>query len=234
MTHVIFEPLELIKEVDRTGFDGALVRDMDSQKGIVLVKASTREESRKRFTVAHEIGHFVISTHKNKENLCAGSDLESWSDRLVPTEIEANEFAVEFLLPNKLVKGIFPQSAPSLTAIGKVAATFQTSLTATLRRFLGVTDLACAMVWIEKERTWMQRSKGFGAFIRLDEIPFENSLASRLLKGQSVPDSPAEVEAGQWLNERDAEGVSQLFEHSIHLKNYGAVLTLLWIRREKE
>ena len=77
----------------------------------------------------------------------------------------------------------------------------------------------------------MQRSEAFRAFIPLEEIPFENSFASRLLKGQSVPEGPATVDAGQWLSERDTERVSELFEHSLYLKNYGAVLTLLWIPR---
>lgn len=45
-----------IQEVPAKGFDGALVRSKSGQKGIIAVKASIREASRKRFTVAHEIG----------------------------------------------------------------------------------------------------------------------------------------------------------------------------------
>src|SRR5947199_4779857 len=81
-----------IKEVNGVGFEGALVRDVDSQKGIVLVKATTREQSRKRFTIAHEIGHYMVPTHRSNDNVCMSGDLESWSDKLAIPEFEANEF----------------------------------------------------------------------------------------------------------------------------------------------
>jgi Zn-dependent peptidase ImmA (M78 family) len=59
-----------VREVAATGFDGALVRSRGSQKGIVAVNAAIREEARKRFTVAHEIGHFVIPHHRLLGNTC--------------------------------------------------------------------------------------------------------------------------------------------------------------------
>ncbi len=46
-----------VQEVPAKGFDGALIRSLAGQKGIIAVKASLREASRKRFTIAHEIGH---------------------------------------------------------------------------------------------------------------------------------------------------------------------------------
>jgi IrrE N-terminal-like domain len=42
-------------------YDGALLRIRDSQRGCIVINSRIREESRKRFTLAHEIGHFVLS-----------------------------------------------------------------------------------------------------------------------------------------------------------------------------
>ena len=56
-----------IVEVDADAFDGSLVRALDGPKGIVAVKQSIREVSRKRFTIAHEIGHYLIPSHRNLE-----------------------------------------------------------------------------------------------------------------------------------------------------------------------
>ncbi len=219
-----------IKEVDSDGFEGALVRDAESQKGIVLVKAKTRERSRKRFTIAHEIGHYMIPTHIDNENVCLAKELESWSESLATPELEANEFAAELLLPNKLVASRFPKAEPSLQHIAAIAQEFQTSLTATTRRFIDITDLSCAMVWTQQEWKWVRRSENFKAFIPLDEIPYDQSFAGQLLAGRSVPDVATPVNPILWLNERDVTRVERLLEHSIYLKNYKAVLTLLWIQ----
>ena len=42
-----------IKEVDATGFDGALVCSKTAQKGIIALRRNIREPGRKRFTLAH-------------------------------------------------------------------------------------------------------------------------------------------------------------------------------------
>ena len=49
-----------MREVPANGFDGALVRSKAGQKGIIAVNSRLREASRKRFTIAHEIGRYVI------------------------------------------------------------------------------------------------------------------------------------------------------------------------------
>src|SRR5690242_18740124 len=86
-----------IKEVDSTGFDGALIRGKNVRKGLIAIKKSMLEGARKRFTVAHEIGHFVIPYHQNIESICAEEQVESWRNGLKRAEVEANEFAAELL-----------------------------------------------------------------------------------------------------------------------------------------
>ena len=63
-------------------FDGSLVRALDGPKGIVAIKQSIREVSRKRFTIAHEIGHYLIPSHRNLENVCTDGMIESWQKGL--------------------------------------------------------------------------------------------------------------------------------------------------------
>src|ERR1039458_3177910 len=92
-----------VQEVPAMGFDGALVRSKSGQKGIIAVKASIREASRKRFTIAHEIGHFVIPHHRLLKNVCDEKKIEAFDSRLNRPEVEANEFAAELLLPSALL-----------------------------------------------------------------------------------------------------------------------------------
>lgn len=58
---------------------------------------------RRRFTIAHELAHFVL--HKNKESkLYAHRDLNSDQETRSNIEQEANYFAANVLMPEKLVK----------------------------------------------------------------------------------------------------------------------------------
>lgn len=219
-----------VKEVDSSGFDGVLVRAQEGSKGIIGVKRSIREESRKRFTIAHEIGHYVIPRHKNAIGPCASGAIENWDSHLDSLEVEANEFAAEFLLPKLLVHSLLRPHEPSMKNIRQVAEQFETSLTSTIYRFLSLTDLACVLVWSENgNASWYRRSPGFPFYLPKSEIPHVKSFAGLLFAGKSAPDDFAPVPPELWLNAQDAERVKLLLEHSIYLRNYNAVVTLLWI-----
>ena len=221
-----------IQEVPAKGFDGALVRSKSGQKGIIAVKASIREASRKRFTVAHEIGHFVIPHHRLLKNVCDEKKIDSFDSRLNRPEIEANEFAAELLLPSALLAKRFNLKELSLPEISAVATEFETSLTATVRSFLRLTALPCAMVWSsDNQARWCARSDTFRFFLPLAELPAEGSFAAGLFKGRMVPSDFAAVPAEAWLDRQADESVETLLEHSIYLPNYNSVLTLLWLSK---
>ena len=131
-----------VREKDLLGFEGTLVRSRTAQKGIIGVKRSIREASRKRFTVAHEIGHFVIPYHKHLEPTCGQAVIDRFNRDLPKPELEANEFATELLLPSKIVRNHFDLQKPSVANISAVATEFETSLTATTWRYLDLTDAA--------------------------------------------------------------------------------------------
>lgn len=217
-----------IVEVDAEAFDGSLVRALDGPKGIVAVKQSLREISRKRFTIAHEIGHYLIPSHRNLENVCTGGMIESWQKGLNKPELEANEFAVELLLPTRYVREPLQLNDPSLKTIGRVASQFETSLTATTLRFVSLTDLPCVAVWSEGRRArWYRRSDAFPFYLSKEILPCDGSFAYGLFEGSNAPDDFAEIPAETWLDRQDADRVVRVLEHSIGLPNYDAVLTLL-------
>ncbi len=218
-----------IREVPANGFEGALIRSKVGQKGIIAVKASIREASRKRFTIAHEIGHFIIPQHRNLGNICEERIIESFDSNLNRPEMEANEFAAELLLGSGALRRRFNLSEFSLTQISAVAAEYGTSLTAATRSFLTLTDLACAMIWSVANRArWLVRSDAFRFFLPIVELPAEGSFAAQIFRGKAAPTDFAPVRPDAWLDRQPAENVDTLLEHSISLLNYNAVLTLLW------
>src|ERR1700730_14404412 len=83
---------------DATGFDGALVCSKENRLGTILVKNSIRDVGRRKFTVAHEIAHYVLPHHGATGSICRSDDVESWDRSLPEHEREANVFAGELLI----------------------------------------------------------------------------------------------------------------------------------------
>lgn len=74
-------------------FDGMLWYDRDARQWIILVNA-TAHRYRSRFTIAHEIGHFLL--HRNLMDIFCCTPDTATTD---PLEREANAFASELLMP---------------------------------------------------------------------------------------------------------------------------------------
>jgi len=217
-----------IREVEADGFDGSLVRALDGPKGIIAVNSAIREFTRKRFTIGHEIGHYLIPHHRSLRNVCRSEDIERWHSSIGSAEREANEFSAELLLPRKLVASRLGLKNPSLHTISAVARDFSTSLTATIYRFLEMTDLACCMIWSERGRAkWYVRSEAFRLPLPITDLPSSASWAAKLFAGENVPDDLAEVRADAWLNRWDTGRVRRVLEHSISLPAYWSVISFL-------
>jgi Zn-dependent peptidase ImmA (M78 family) len=220
-----------VRQKEFDGFDGILLRSKTAQKGIIGVNAGIREPSRKRFTVAHEIGHFVIPHHREIPSACAGGSIESFSRRLAVPELEANEFAAELLLPSRAVASRFDLDNPSLSRISLVANDFETSLSATTWRFLDLTGQPCAMVWSHAGRAvWYRTNDALPFLMPMKSLPSPVSIAGRIFAGESFPDGAGmqDVDADAWFYPSQAQRIGALWEDSIYLQNYTAVFTLLW------
>jgi Zn-dependent peptidase ImmA (M78 family) len=220
-----------VRQKEFDGFDGILLRSKTSQKGIIGVNAGIREASRKRFTVAHEVGHFVIPHHREIASACEVGSIESFSRRLATPELEANEFAAELLLPGAEVVGRLDLNNPSLSRISVVASDFETSLSATTWRFLDLTDQACAMVLSREGRgAWYRTNDALPFLMPLKSLPSPVSIAGRLFGGETFPEGAGmqEVDADAWFYPSQAARIGTLYEDSVYLPNYAAVFTLLW------
>ena len=217
---VLYRPAE--------SYDGALLRIRDAQRGCIVINSRIREESRKRFTLAHEIGHFVLPGQQEVSAPCKQQRIENWDADLYRPELEANRFAADILMPRGLVAE-FVQSEPSLESIRSIAQLCGTSLTASAVRLITLTPHRAAVVWSQNQKIlWSKLSEGFVRWVRKGEVR-ENSFAAQCYRKQSVPEQLAPVPASAWLYEKGLQERAQIWEQSVGLKNYGAVLSLLVI-----
>jgi Zn-dependent peptidase ImmA (M78 family) len=217
---VLYRPAE--------SYDGALLRIRDAQRGYIVINSRIREESRRRFTLAHEIGHYVLPGQQEVSAPCKQQGIENWDADLYRPELEANRFAAEILMPRGLMAE-FVQSEPSLESIRSIAKLCGTSLTASAVRLITLTPHRAAVVWSQDQKIlWSKLSEGFVRWIRKGEVR-ENSFAAQCYRKQSVPYQLAPVPASAWLHEKGLREGAQIWEQSVGLKRYGAVLSLLVI-----
>ncbi|MDQ8184268.1 ImmA/IrrE family metallo-endopeptidase [Pelagicoccus sp. SDUM812002] len=124
------------------GAEGRLIR----KNGIGVINAVPSElyPGKTRFTVAHELGHWEL--HENTSQfLCNEEDMRDYGRS--PMEIEANHFAAELLMPTFYFRKSCGREFPSFELIGKLAAEFESTLTATAIRYVDISRHKIVLVW---------------------------------------------------------------------------------------
>jgi hypothetical protein len=222
-----------IEERDIESFDGALVRVKGSAVGVIALRRSIREGGRKNFTVAHEIGHLILPGHDDSA-VCRAEQVESWARGLSAKELEANQFAAELLMPTAVTVKVIGTSEPSFAPCEALAAIFATSLTAAAYKFTEVTSFPCAVVWSSAgEVKWFKGSGEFGAWVRIRERVDQRTFAHDAFAGTKLPNRPEAVPIDAWLD-GSFEPDATVHEESRAMPSYNGVLTLLWLRDNRE
>lgn len=206
--------------------DARLIRK--GKKGLIRLKEDIPESGRKRFAVAHEIGHWVLHENVSQVLSCTSEDMVAQYKASAP-EIEANYFAAELLMPRALYRKKMGTAAPSAQLLRDLADYFQTTLTATVVRFVEVSEESCAMVVTENGRVrWWRASEGFDGFwLDAKSEVSRNTVAGAYLHGEPLPGEAEEVDGDAWLGSRASRVADSLYEVAIPLGRYG-VISLLW------
>jgi hypothetical protein len=130
------------------GSEGALVRNPanDAEWGI-FYNAAARPE-RRRFTIAHELGHFVLHRTRYATFNCSPDNIYSGVDSLAPIEREADDFASNLLLPGNLLRQRLADRRVDFHLLSTLAQAFGVSLEALCIRFVKFTpERAVLLYW---------------------------------------------------------------------------------------
>jgi Zn-dependent peptidase ImmA (M78 family) len=233
LTDVVAEiGLELIYR-DAESYEGALLRIKDVPRGYIVINSAIREESRKRFTIAHECGHFLLPGQQDLSSPCTKEKIENWNEQLFRPELDANRFAAEILMPRESVY-TYLRSEPTMESIQSIATVCGSSLTASGFRLVELTSFRGAVVWSQNNSVvWSKSSAEFVRWIRRGELS-DTTFASDCFKQSPVPNKLESVPASAWLFEKGLKDGARIWEHSVSLASYGAVLSLLVIREPIE
>ena len=210
-------------------YEGALLRVPGSRLGYIVLNSKIKEESRRRFTLAHEIGHHVLPGQHELSMPCLVGRIENWQRALDPVERAANRFAAEILMPREAIRE-WIESEPSIDVTQSIAAACETSLSSSAVRLMTLTAYPAAVVWSQEGRVrWYTPSASFVRWVRKGRLN-EATLAARRLRGESVPTQPQPVPAAAWLFEKGLRPDARVWETAIGLPAYDAVLSLLVLR----
>jgi Zn-dependent peptidase ImmA (M78 family) len=110
---------------------GALIRNGDS---VVIAVNSAQHENRQRFTIAHELGHYLLhkgtKLHFDEDFRIDYRDATS-SDATKREEVEANGFAAALLMPELVLRRdwlrLQPDNGTIPAAISSLAARYRVS-----------------------------------------------------------------------------------------------------------
>jgi Zn-dependent peptidase ImmA (M78 family) len=210
---------------------------------IIIISTLMSNPPRKRFSIAHELGHFEMHRHRTSLSLCTKEKIDDWwsgksnKETSYNQEQEANVFASALLLPERFFAPYCVDQEPSLYYISELADRFVVSLTATSLRYLYFSDEPLAIVFSQNNRiSWFQETKSFGEL--RDELGFFIDVRSRLdastraafyFRSGGIPPGMKSVKASSWFTAGDYNEGANIKEHSIAMPSYNAVLTLLWI-----
>jgi hypothetical protein len=144
-------------------------------------------------------------------------------------EAEANAFAAELLMPERLLRGRCEVSPVSLDRCRSIAREFNVSLIAAALRFVELTSERCALVVSRKrEIAWAARSVTFAPFIERRRLLGRDSVAIDWSPSHAIATGPQLVPADAWVD-HDGDPDDELWEDSTAIAPMTSVLTLLWI-----
>ena len=136
-----------IERKDNLKFEGALLSNDVKTEGIIVCNSSSAPE-RQRFTIAHELGHFLIPMHSNKFNCATSSISFTNNGSFINKEQEANAFASQILLPPSLLKKEIDRTKyMELEKLEQIRKKFAVSLEACVRSAINFLNEPTAFIF---------------------------------------------------------------------------------------
>jgi hypothetical protein len=194
----------------------------------VISVNSSSIPTRRRFSIAHELGHW--HHHRGQVLFCGESDIGGFAGGPLDPERQADQFAADLVLPSYLVLPYIRKLKKlTLAAVRDIATEFVASTTATLMRIVNEDRFPILVVCHGKDRRrWFRRSNMVPSWWFPREDLDADTFAFEILHGNASEDSfPRKNGAGAWFEFGNVDR-HEILEQSFPLPN-DEVLTVLTI-----
>ena len=146
-------PITMVGGLDLSkGVEGMLMPHPSGsgEWGIIYNKA-IRSPGRRNFTLAHELGHYLLHRQANPGGLqCTNRNMADWDSARNRIEAEANTFASYLLMPLDDFRARIKGRAIDIDVMTELADRYAVSLTAAILKWMTITDKR-AMIVVGKE-----------------------------------------------------------------------------------
>ena len=226
-----------IEDLETDAFEGGLVTDTKRSDGTILARRGG--EPRRRFTIAHELGHFLMAHHIPDQPgrfSCKTSDMLRMTakegDPRQRREVEANRFASLLLMPPHLLRRAMTAfREPDLQHVLALARDFAVGKETAARAYVQYHAERIAVVVAGHGRVQRcYRSLSFPAIVRVVGSPVpEQSLFYSSPHRPSIPSDIAACSPDLWIDVKRDIQVPSLYEQ-VYLQQGGFAMILLRLK----
>ena len=214
----------------------------NTNAGIITINKIISDTGAKRFTVAHEIGHFFNERNlkltepaeydKSHENMfrCVENDFTN-ANKIKKREANANEFAAELLMHRPWFNEFIIKREINFELIKELANYFNVSLSAAAFRYVNIGKYPTAVIY---SKDGIVKWSAFHDYFPFKFIPknyklSKESAAYDFFDGKTMQTCSDLVQAKVWFPDNyKVKAGTYLYEQNTAMPNYNAVLTLLW------
>lgn len=219
-----------------TNCDGRIIHG--DGKSLIVVNDNIGFETRRNFTLAHELGHYLMHRADLIQHLDDSASL-AWFDtknktRISQQEIEANTFAAEILLPSHLFKEeVFKQPFdPGL--IREISDKYNVSRSSVIYRFIEMGNHPiCVFYSKDNKVNYWKRSQDFNFKIKeCTRIPPpDDSVAAEFFgNGTIYPlnESKQEISKSTWLEVKEEYADDSFYEYCLVHSGTNLAISVIW------
>jgi len=218
--------------------DGKIIRG--NSKTLIKINSNIPFPKKKRFTIAHEIGHLLLHDklkfhNENSNTLNWFKNTEDQAKK-GKQEWEANDFAVELLMPEDLFRLECLKKPFNPQLLINLSYRFKTSITSVIFRYLKLNLHPILLVFIHngKVKYWL-KSTSFQYYIKnITKLPppVDSVTQEYLDKNYSFIYNAKEeaqlIDKSTWIVLKCNEKDSAFFEYCIPIKQHKTIISVIW------
>jgi hypothetical protein len=210
---------------------GIEARIIGNGKEAFITVNSNSSEERKRFSIGHELGHWMFDRGKPFFN-CSNLDLSKWDLKSIDPEVRANQYSSNLIMPKSMFVPVSKKKPLTFSTVKELASLFNTSLTATSIKLIELGSYPSMLICTENgKRKWFCRSQIIPEDVWPVEMLQKDSLAADLLNTSSK-EKAGQVSADCWITVPGSEDYI-IYESSISL-NSNTILSIIWWKDETQ
>lgn len=197
----------------------------------VIAANRSSSRGRQRFSVGHELGHWMYD--RGRASFACNEDALTREWSATNPENRANRYAADLLLPVHMFQPLANGREITLRTASDLADRFQASLTATAIRLVECGSYPSMVVCNgPRGRIWFRRGPSVPEQLWPTDRIGPKTLALDLLRGDAGPGKPVDVSASAWFELEDASRY-WIREDAVRIGRE-LVLSLLWWADEQQ